>query len=123
MSAWVGKYTSFLAPAMVLHAAPVASQRCQTKAVAIGVSPANLPMSAVSWRPIADVPATAGFDDAVGLKCCLSTTGKLWFVIAVSVPAGFAPVIHTRSEKPMSCTVGVYDAVFAPGISTQVAGS
>src|SRR6476469_5472159 len=41
----------------------------------------------------------------------------------LSVPCAFVAVSHTRIEKPMSCTVGVYVASVAPGISTQVARS
>src|SRR5690242_15058172 len=123
MSACVGKYVDFFAPAIVLQALPVASHRCQTKDVLIGASPWKLPMFAVSWRPATAVPPTAGAVPTDGLKCCLSTTGNVWFVIAVSEPDGFAPVIHTRSEKPMSATAGVYVFAVAPAIATQLAGS
>ena len=101
-SAAVGKYTTFVAPAIVWQVAPVASQRCQTNVVAIGRSPLNVPMSAVSWRPIVSVPTIAGAVDDAGEKCCLSTIGNVWFVIATSDPATFVPVIHTRIEEPMS---------------------
>ena len=81
---------------------PVASQRSQTNVVVIGRSPLKVPMSAVSWRPVVSVPAIAGAFATLGLKCCLSTIGKVWFVIATSEPATFVPVIQTRIEKPMS---------------------
>ena len=55
----------------------------------------------------------------LGAKCGLSTIGNVWFVIAVSEPAKFFPVIQTRSEKPMSATVGVYAVEVAPGIATH----
>src|SRR5205823_11048815 len=58
-----------------------------------------------------------------GLKCALSTTGNVWFVIATSEPITFVPVIHTRIENPMSCTAGVYVLAVAPGIWTHVARS
>src|SRR4051794_27741954 len=38
-------------------------------------------------------------------------------------PTGFAPEIQTRSEKPMSATVGVYEDDVAPAIGTQLGRS
>ncbi len=82
-----------------------------------------MPMFAVSWRPVVRVPAIAGAFATLGLKCGLSTIGKVWFVIARSEPAMFVPVIQTRIENPMSSVVGVYVLFVAPGIWTQVARS
>ena len=45
------------------HAAPVASQRCQTNVVAIGRSPSNEPVDAVSWRPTVSRPVDRGRRD------------------------------------------------------------
>src|SRR3954452_5379928 len=78
-------------------------------------------MLAVSCRPSASLPATVGCAAALGLKCCLSTTGYVWFVMPTSEPATFVPVIQTRIEKPLSASVGVYVLVVAPGICTQLA--
>src|SRR3954468_23235504 len=77
-------------------------------------------MFAVNCRPGSGTPTISGETTALGAKCCLSTTGKVWFVMAVSLPARFEPVIQTRSEKPMSATVGVYVAAVAPMIGTHV---
>jgi len=73
----VGKYTTFFAFAITLQFAPVASQRSQTNDVLIGRSPLKVPMSAVSWRPVVSVPLIAGAFATLGLKCCLSTIGKV----------------------------------------------
>ena len=78
-----------------------------------------MPIDPVSWRPTASVPTIAGAVIVDGAKCCLSTTGNVWFVMPTSVPAGFVAVIHTRSEKPMSAVVAVYELVVAPAIGTH----
>src|SRR3954471_8972497 len=65
------------------------------------------------------MPAISGWLTTLGAKCCLSTTGYVWFVIAVSEPARFEPVIQTRSEKPMSARVGVYVELVAPTMGTH----
>jgi hypothetical protein len=64
-------------------------------------------MFAVSCRPGSAVPPIVGALATVGAKCSLSMIGKVWFVTSTSVPATFVPVIQTRSERPMSATVGV----------------
>ena len=85
---------------------PTALQRYQRKEVAIGASPLKVPIVAVSWRPGSATPAIDGALTTDGAKCGLSTIGNVWFVITKSEPPRFVPVIHTRSEKPMSATVG-----------------
>ena len=104
----------------------ISSSNCKVTDIeedACGKSPSYVPTSAVNCRPVVIVPTTVGAVATLGLKCCLSTIGYVWFVIATSEPAMFVPVIHTRIANPMSCTVGVYVLVVTPGISTQVARS
>src|SRR5882762_2653246 len=107
---------TFVAPGMVLHAKPVASQRCQTNVDVIGASPLKEPTDAVSCLPSPTVPLTDGELSVVGAKCCLSMTGKVWFVIPCDEPAMFVPVIQTRIVWPMSSTFGVYVDAVAPRI-------
>ena len=108
---------------MSLHAPPVASHRCHCCFVAIGASPVNVPTLAVSTPPTSSVPTINGESEEVGAKCGLSTTGNVWLVIPWSEPAGFVAVIQTRMVWPMSATTGMYVAVVAPGIWTQLVRS
>ena len=116
----VGWYSVFVAPLMSWHAPPVASQRCHCCFVTIGASPVKVPMLADRTPPTSSVPTISGASLDVGAKCGLSTTGNVWFVTAVSVPARFEPTIQTRIAAPMSATTGMYVAAVAPGIWTQL---
>src|SRR3979490_868400 len=111
---------TLVAPGMILHAKPVASQRGETTVDVIGASPLKEPTDAVSCLPSPTVPLTDGALTVVGAKCCLSMTGNEWFVMPTSEPATWGPVIQTRIVRPMSATFGVYVDAVAPTIGTQL---
>src|SRR5690242_2990764 len=105
---------------MAWQSSPTASHRYQWKVVAIGASPLKSPMFAVSWRFGSATPPIDGVVVTDGEKCGLSMIGNVWFVITKSEPPALVPKIHTRSDRPMSATVGVYVDDVAPMIGMQV---
>src|SRR5947208_14583007 len=124
-SASTGAYCAFVAWRIVLHDAPVASQRRQVYANRIGTAPFHVPGVATSSLPTRGVPVIVGtvrFDGRreVVLGRFAGSVGKVWFENAVVDPAMFVPVTYTRSVTPSSFGVSVYAADVAPGIGMHV---